>query len=128
MTGGNRHSPSPGLNEHPTSSNSLSRFLARPRNPTCKSVYVTEYWDKIMSAFTQARILEKGKIQPLVTWNRIVNECWDMEPDNVKAKINVVCNERIDQLRQELGTSTAKDQILYVCKPFLMQLIRYTKP
>lgn len=75
-----------------------------------------------MAAFSQARILEKGEVQSLATWNRIVNECWESETDEIKAKIDTVRNERIEQLRQEWesgkdGPSTIQEQILYVCEP-----------
>jgi hypothetical protein len=75
-----------------------------------------------MAAFSQARVVEKGEVQPLATWNRIVNECWESETDEIKAKIDTVRNERIEQLRREWvsckdGPSTIQEQILYVREP-----------
>lgn len=70
-----------------------------------------------MSAFAQARILEKGEIRSLATWNRIVDECWESETDEVKADIDTLRNERIHQLRRDWESRkdsppTTEEQIL----------------
>lgn len=80
-----------------------------------------------MSVFSQARISEKGDIQPLATWNRVVNKCWESETDDVKANIDALHTERIDQLRQESVDSpvTAEQQIRCVCHPLPIADLMY---
>lgn len=125
------HSPSPSPSNVPSgiAVPPPLKSKIRPHNLSLKSVYISEFRDKIKSAFTKAHSLDKGNnVQGLTTWNRVVTECWNAESDDVKAFVNVMRMEKIEKLRQDWdnhkeGASASDKQALYVqltSSPFVL--------
>lgn len=124
------HTPSPSRSTSSAPSNvtvpALVKARTHPRNPSLKSLYVSEFRDKIKAAFVEARSLEKGDVQPLATWNRVVSECWDVEPNDVKARIDEMRVEKIEKLQKKCkdGPLTNEEQAL--CVQAALSFISYS--